>query len=57
MATMQQERLRPLPVTEQRALETLAQARRARVDRVPRATALLAVAGGETFSAAARAAG
>ena len=57
MATMQLERLRPLTGTEQRELETIAQASSERVDRVKRATALLAVAGGATRSAAARAAG
>src|SRR5215213_7057644 len=57
MATMQKERLRPLTVAEQRELKAIRKASSERVDRVKRATALLAVAGGETFSAAARAAG
>jgi len=54
---MQQERLRPLTVAERRALATIRQASSERVDRVRRATALLAVAGGQSFGAAARAAG
>src|SRR5215210_1615662 len=57
MATMQKERLRPLTLAEQRELETIVKASSERVDRVQRATALLAVAGGRAFSAAARAAG
>ncbi len=57
MATMQQERLRPLTIGGQRALRQIAKASSERVDRVKRATALLAVAGGETFTAASRAAG
>ena len=57
MATMQKERLRPLTVAEQRELQGIAKASSERVDRVKRATALLAVAGGETFAAASRAAG
>src|SRR5215207_5835830 len=57
MATMQKERLRPLTEAERRELETLVKASSERVDRVQRATALLAVARGETFAAAARAAG
>ena len=57
MTTMQKERLRPLTVAEQRALQAITKASSERVDRVQRATALLAVAEGETFSAAARAAG
>ena len=57
MATMQKERLRPLTVAEQRELGAIAKASSERVDRVKRATALLAVARGETFSAAAEAAG
>ena len=57
MATMQKGRLRPLRVAERRELEAITKASSERVDRVKRATALLAVAGGETFSAAARAAG
>ena len=57
MVAMQKERLRPLTVAEQRELRVIAKASSERVDRVKRATALLAVAGGETFTAAARAAG
>ena len=57
MATMQQECLRPLAVAEQRELNATTKASSERVDRVKRATALLAVAGGQSFSAAARAAG
>src|SRR5258706_16080426 len=56
MATMQQERLRPLTLAEQGELQALVKASSERVDRVQRATALLAVAGGQSFSAAARAA-
>jgi transposase len=57
MAAMKKERLRPLTIAEQGELEAVVKASSERVDRVQRATALLAVAGGETFSAAARAAG
>jgi transposase len=57
MATMQRERLRPLTLAEQRELQTVVKASSERVDRMKRATALLAVVGGGTFSAAARAAG
>jgi transposase len=57
MAAMQKERLRPLTIAEQGELEAVVKASSERVDRVQRATVLLAVAGGETFSAAARAAG
>jgi len=57
MATMQKERLRPLTIAEQRELKRSAKASSARVDRVKRATAVLAVAGGQSFSAAGRAAG
>jgi transposase len=57
MVAMQKGRLRPVTVAEQRELRTITKASSERVDRVKRATALLAVAGGETFSAAARAAG
>jgi transposase len=57
MATMQKERVRPLTIAEQRAMKTIVKASSERVDRVQRATALLAVAGGATFSAAAEAAG
>jgi len=57
MATMQKERLRPLTIAEQRELMAITKAGSERVDRVRRATALLAVAGGRPFSAAARVAG
>jgi len=57
MAAMQKERVRPVTLVEQRELTTIVQASSERVDRVKRASALLAVAGGETFSGAARAAG
>ena len=57
MAAMQKERLRPVTLVEQRELATMVKASSERADRVQRATALLAVAGGATFSVAARAAG
>ena len=57
MATMQKERLRPLTIVEQRELKAIVKASSERVDRVKRATAVLAVAGGQSFSAATRAAG
>jgi transposase len=57
MATMQTERLRSLAEAERRELGALVKASSERVDRVQRATALLAVAGGQTFGAAAEAAG
>src|SRR5256885_4471778 len=57
MATMQKERLRPPTIAEQRELKRIVKASSERVDRVQRATALLAVAGGLTFAAAAEAAG
>jgi transposase len=57
MGAMQKERLRPLTVVEQRELRAIVKASSERVDRVKRATALLAVAGGETFATASRAAG
>jgi transposase len=57
MATMQTVRLRPPTPAERRELTAIAKAGSERVDRVRRATALLAVAGGESFAAAARAAG
>jgi transposase len=57
MATIQKERLRPLTIAEQREMKTITQASSERVDRVQRATALLAVAGGQSFAAAAEAAG
>jgi transposase len=57
MAAIQKEGLRPLTIAEQRELRAMTKASSERVDRVQRATALLAVAGGETFSVAMRAAG
>lgn len=57
MGAMQKERLRPLTIAEQGELKTVVKASSERVDRVQRATALLAVAGGQTFAAAAEAAG
>src|SRR5437764_9910556 len=57
IATMQKERLRPLTIAEQRELTTIAKAGSERVDRARRARALLAVAGGQSFGAAAAAAG
>jgi transposase len=57
MAIMQKERLRELTVAEQSELRELTKASSERVDRVKRATALLAVAEGQTFLAAAQAAG
>src|SRR6266480_1033458 len=57
MATMQKERLRPLTLAEQRELKRITKASSERVDRVKRATAVLAAAGGQSCSAAARAAG
>lgn len=49
--------LRPLTVHERATLEQVARSGAERADRVGRATALLAVADGATFTAAARAAG
>jgi transposase len=57
MAGAQQARLRPLRTEERRALVRVTEAGRERVDRVRRATALLAVAQGQTFSEAAERAG
>jgi transposase len=57
MPKPQTETLRPLTAAEQRALERLTQASSARVDRVRRARALLAVAQGQPFAQAARQAG
>ena len=54
---MQKERLRPLTIAEQREMKRIVKASSERVDRVQRATALLAVAGGQTFAAAAEGAG
>jgi len=53
----QKEPLRPLTAAERSALEQIARAGSERVDRVARAKALLAVADGQRFAAAARAAG
>ena len=57
MATPQKEPLCAVTAAEQTVLERVAKASSERVDRVKRATALLAVAGGGTFAAASRAAG
>jgi transposase len=54
---MQQERLRPLMLAEQRELKRMTKASSERLDRVRRATAVLAVARGQAFEAAAREAG
>jgi transposase len=54
MATAQQEALRDLTAAERAALERVRRATSARVDRARRATALLAVADGASFAAAAR---
>jgi transposase len=57
MARAQKELLRPLTDDERRALERLQRAGSARIDRVRRATAILAVAEGQPLVAAARRAG
>jgi transposase len=57
MARSQKEPLRAVTAEERAALERLSKASSARVDRVRRATALLAVADGGSFAAAARQAG
>src|SRR5918998_4180142 len=57
MGSMQKERLRPLTIAEQREMKRIVKASSERVDRVHRATALLAVADGQTFAAATKAAG
>ena len=57
MATPQKEPLRALTPEEQTALERLARSSSERVDRVQRATAVLAVAQGASFAHAARQAG
>ena len=57
MATMQKERLRSVTIVEQHELRAIVKASSERVDRVKRATALLAVADGRTYAAAAEAAG
>ncbi len=57
MARRQKERLRPLTAQERETLVSVTKAGRERVDRVRRATALLAVEQGETFAQAAERAG
>jgi transposase len=57
MTRSQKEPLRAVTAEERAALERLSKASSARVDRVRRATALLAVADGQSFAAAARQAG
>lgn len=57
MGPRQKEPLRSVTAEERAALERLSKASSARVDRVRRATALLAVADGASFAAAARQAG
>jgi transposase len=57
MATPQKEPVRAVTAEEQAALERLVRSSSERVDRVRRATALLAVVQGERFAAAARRAG
>lgn len=57
MARPQAEGLRALSAEERRDLERVARSSRERVDRVRRATALLTVAGGASFVAAAEPAG
>jgi transposase len=57
MARPQKEPLRPLTADERAALEQVARAPSDRADRVARAKAVLAVADGASFAAAARAAG
>jgi len=57
MGTPQKEQLRDLAETERAALRRIVQASSERVDRARRARALLTVAGGESFAAAAREAG
>jgi len=57
MVTRQKESLRPLTLAEQQELTTITKASSERVDRVRRAAALLAVAGEQSFGAAARVAG
>jgi transposase len=57
MGAMQKERLRPLTLAERRELQRIAKASSERVDRAKRATAVLAVARGQSFEAGARAGG
>src|SRR5688572_6734194 len=57
MARAQKEKVRPLTPEEHAALVQVTEAGRERVDRVRRATALLATAQGQTFTQAAERAG
>src|SRR3954467_13273008 len=57
MGPMQQERLRPLTLAEQRELKTITKASSERLDRVRRAAAVLAGARGQRFGAGARGGG
>src|SRR2546428_13418926 len=57
MPTPQREPLRPMSHAEQTALQRIVKSSSERLDQVRRATALLAVARGEAFIQAARAAG
>lgn len=57
MGKPQKEQLRDLAETERAALRRMVQASSERMDRVRRARALLTVAAGGSFAAAARAAG
>ena len=57
MGRRQKERLREVTAAERLRLQGIVSASSERVDRVHRATALLAVAGGQPFNAAARTAG
>lgn len=57
MARPQSDPLRPLTAAERATLVRISHAASARADRVARARALLAVAGGSAYTAAARAAG
>ncbi len=57
MARPQKARLRPLAETERTALDQITRAGSERADRVARAKAVLAVAAGRSFTAAAQAMG
>ncbi len=57
MATLQKESMRPLTDQDHAALTRIAKASSERADQVRRATALLAVAGGQLFAQAAQRAG
>ena len=57
MSRRQKDPLRPLTAAEHTSLEQIARSQRERADRVGRAKALLAVAAGATYTAAATAAG